>query len=144
MIITKLEYLRRFTSTERITIRAAAKVEPVLEDYMALLELAEEINTEDADTIAAVNVLETTGLIASGRSTEILGDVAKQEEPALPTGVATVYRIGENFITCLAGETGPESFDESWEVSALYAALIASGADLHCNNGLLSISMQVV
>lgn len=71
-IITKLSYLRRFTSQERVTIRAAAKTEPVLEDYMALLELSEEVNLDDPDTIAAVNMLEMAGLIAAGRAAEIL------------------------------------------------------------------------
>ena len=71
-VMTKLEYLRRFTQTERVTIREAAKVNPVLEDYMALLELATEIDTGDADTVAAVNMLEQAGLIGAGRAQEIL------------------------------------------------------------------------
>ena len=45
MILTKLEYLRRFTSQERVTIRQASKTEPVLEDYLAMLELADAIDT---------------------------------------------------------------------------------------------------
>lgn len=71
-ILSKLEYLRRFTSDERVTIRQAAKVTPVLEDYLAMLELADEINTGDADTIAAVNMLEQAGLIEPGRAAEVL------------------------------------------------------------------------
>lgn len=70
--ITKLQYLRRFTNGERIGIRAAAKAEPILEDYLALLELAEEINLDDPDTVAALQMLEAGGLIASGRAAEIL------------------------------------------------------------------------
>lgn len=70
--LTKLQYLRRFTSMERVTIRTAAKTEPVLEDYLAMLDLAEDINLDDADTIAAVNMLELAGLIAPGRAAEIL------------------------------------------------------------------------
>mgnify|MGYP001766078236 CR=1 FL=1 len=72
VILTKLEYLRRFTQAERVTIREAAKVNPVLEDYMALLELATEIDTGDADTIVAVNMLEQAGLVGPGRAQEIL------------------------------------------------------------------------
>lgn len=71
-ILTKLEYLRRFTQDERIVIRQAAKANTVLEDYLALLELAQEIDTADADTIAAVNMLEQAGLLATGRAQEIL------------------------------------------------------------------------
>ena len=71
-VMTKLEYLRRFTQDERVAIRAAAKSNAVLEDYMALLELAQDVNTTDADTVAAVNMLEQVGLIAAGRAQEIL------------------------------------------------------------------------
>mgnify|MGYP000937165325 CR=1 FL=1 len=71
-VMTKLEYLRRFTQDERVAIRAAAKSNAVLEDYMALLELAQDVDTTDADTVAAVNMLEQVGLIAAGRAQEIL------------------------------------------------------------------------
>lgn len=70
--LTKLEYLRRFTVEERVAIRAAAEQNAVLADYLALMELAQEINTGDPDTIAAVQMLEQAGLIATGRAQEIL------------------------------------------------------------------------
>lgn len=70
--LTKLEYLRRFTVEERVSIRAAAESNPVLDDYLRLMELAQEINTGDPDTIAAVTMLEQAGLIALGRAQEIL------------------------------------------------------------------------
>ncbi len=71
-VMTKLEYLRRFTQDERIVIRTVAASNPVLADYMSLLELAEEIDTNDPDTQAAVMMLEVAGLIAAGRGGEIL------------------------------------------------------------------------
>ena len=70
--ITKLEYLRRFTTVERVTIRTASKSEPVLEDYLAMMELAGDIDLDDADTVGAVSMLEGAGLIATGRAAEIL------------------------------------------------------------------------
>ena len=70
--ITKLEYLRRFTVEERVAIRAAAEQNPVLADYLQLMELAQEINLDDPDTVAAVLMLEQVGLIAAGRSAEVL------------------------------------------------------------------------
>lgn len=70
--MTQLEYLRRFTVEERVAIRAAAAHNPVLTDYLQLMELAQDINTGDADTIAAVTLLEQTGLIAPGRANEVL------------------------------------------------------------------------
>lgn len=71
-VMTKLEYLRRFTQDERIAIRTVAASNTVLADYMALLELAQEVDTNDPDTQAAVMMLEGAGLIASGRGVEIL------------------------------------------------------------------------
>ena len=57
-VMTKLEFLRRFTQEERVTIRTVAKSNVVLEDYMAMIDLAQEIDTSDADTAAGVNMLE--------------------------------------------------------------------------------------
>jgi hypothetical protein len=72
MTWTKLEYLRRFTQNERIAIRTAAKAVPQLEDYMALLELATEIRSDDPDIVSALQMLEGAGLIGAGRAQEIL------------------------------------------------------------------------
>jgi len=72
MTWTKLEYLRRFTQDERIAIRTAAKQVPQLEDYLALLELASEVRSDDPDIIAALTMLEGAGLLAAGRAQEIL------------------------------------------------------------------------
>ena len=70
--ITKVAYLRRFTTDERVGIRTAAKTSAVLEDYLSMMELAEEISLDDPDTIAAVQMLESAGLIAAGRAAEVL------------------------------------------------------------------------
>ena len=70
--MTKLEYLRRFTVEERVAIRAAAEQNVVLADYLQLMELAQDINTGDPDTVAAVTMLEQEGLIAAGRANEVL------------------------------------------------------------------------
>ena len=70
--LTKLEYLRRFTVDERVAIRAAAAQNAVLADYLQLMELAQDINTGDPDTVAAVTMLEQAGLIATGRANEVL------------------------------------------------------------------------
>ena len=71
-VMTKLEYLRRFTAEERVAIRASAEQNQVLADYLQLMELAQDINTGDPDTIAAVTMLEQAGLIGTGRAQEIL------------------------------------------------------------------------
>ena len=70
--LTRLEYLRRFTDAERKTIRAAAKVNDTLDDYLYMLEMAEEVRTDDPATVAGVQALEAAGLIGAGRAAEIL------------------------------------------------------------------------
>jgi hypothetical protein len=71
-IISKLEFLRLFSAEERITLRTVAKSNPVVEDYMQLLELAEEINLDDPDTVSGVQIMEAATLLGAGRSAEIL------------------------------------------------------------------------
>lgn len=71
-IMTKLEFLRRFTAEERVAIRTVAKTNVQLEDYLALLDLADEMNTADVDTRGGVKMLEAAGLLAAGRAAEIL------------------------------------------------------------------------
>jgi len=70
-IISVLEYKRRLTALERITIRAS--IDPVVIDFMDLLNSAEQIDLNDADTIAGTNYLESSGLINEGRANEVLG-----------------------------------------------------------------------
>lgn len=71
-VITKLQYLRRFTSEERIAIRAAAAQNPTLFDYLELLDMAQDVTLDDPDTVYAVHMLEEVGLIAPGRAVEVL------------------------------------------------------------------------
>lgn len=71
-ILTQLEFLRLFTPAERITMRQASKVSEVLEDYLDLMRLAQEINLDDPDTVAGVQMMEGGGLIAAGRAAEVL------------------------------------------------------------------------
>jgi hypothetical protein len=59
-VLSPLEFLQRFTAVERIKIRALAKADPVVEDYMHLLDLATTVNLDDADTVNGLNYL-TTG-----------------------------------------------------------------------------------
>jgi hypothetical protein len=45
---------------------------PVLQDYLEMLSLADEVHLDNSDVIAAVTLLENTGLISAGRAVEIL------------------------------------------------------------------------
>jgi hypothetical protein len=89
MNLTKLEYLRRFNQDERIAIRSAAEVSPQLQDYLAMMELAQDIDTDDADTIGAVTMLEQVGLIGAGRAAEILASPVAVESTAPQAFIAT-------------------------------------------------------
>jgi len=70
--LTKLEFLNRMTSAERIAIREKAKVSPAIHDYMAMLDAAQDVDLTDPRTIGGVQALEASGLIGEGRAAEIL------------------------------------------------------------------------
>ena len=72
IIWSRIEFLRRFTAAERITIRTAAKQSPALDDFMFLLDSANEVHSDNADVLAGLSMLEAAGLIGKGRSVEIL------------------------------------------------------------------------
>lgn len=68
--LTQLEFLRRFTSQERISAKTSN--DPIIEDFMYLLTLAQDIRLDDPDTIAGVHYLEQQGILSVGRAEEIL------------------------------------------------------------------------
>ena len=75
-ILTKLEFLRLMTQQERMQIRGFSKgnsqTAPVIEDFMFLLEIAQEINLNDQELIAGLQQLEAGGLLGAGRAAIIL------------------------------------------------------------------------
>ena len=70
--LSRLEFLRRFTVAERVAIRQEGATDPIIYDFLDLLYQAQEVRAHDADTRAGLQYLETKGLLASGRATEIL------------------------------------------------------------------------
>lgn len=71
--LTKLEYMDRFTDIELAGIYAAAKTSVQVEIWLERFKLATEVDLSDPRTVAGVQALETAGLIAPGRTAEILG-----------------------------------------------------------------------
>ena len=77
VILNKVDFLRLFTQAERINIRAAAAVNPVVADYQSMLDAATTVNLQDPDILTGVPLLEQAGLIGPERAAQILaGDPA--------------------------------------------------------------------
>ena len=72
ILLTRREFIKRFTAVEYGAIKAAASQNVTLDYYWQMLMLAEYVTLSDPDTVAGVQMLEQAGLIGSGRSTEIL------------------------------------------------------------------------
>ncbi len=69
-IYTKLQFLSRLTIGERMAIRAST--DPVVNDIMSLLDVAEYISTNDPNTIQGIQYLYSVGLLTVERMTEVL------------------------------------------------------------------------
>lgn len=72
MSLTRLEFMNRFTDAELEGIYTAAKSSVAVEVWLDKFKVATEVNILDTRTIAGVNSLETVGLLATGRASEIL------------------------------------------------------------------------
>ncbi len=71
-VLTKLEYMNRFTDAELATIYTIAKSNVSVEIWLEKFKLSTEIHLDDPRTIAGVQALEQFGLIGPGRALEIL------------------------------------------------------------------------
>ena len=69
--VTPLAFQRLFTQAERIAIRTST--DPIVQDFMALAMIAQDIGLGDPDVMAGVEYLETAHLIGTGRAATILG-----------------------------------------------------------------------
>ena len=74
VILNKVDFLRLFTQTERINIRAAAAVNAVVADYQYMLDAATTVDLSDPDILAGVPLLEQAGLLGAGRAVKILAN----------------------------------------------------------------------
>lgn len=68
--LAPLDFMRRFTQQERIAIRNLN--DPIIEDFMALLNTTPSVHLDDPDTVAAIGYLEQLGILSAGRAAEIL------------------------------------------------------------------------
>lgn len=72
-ILTKLQFLSKFTLQERIAIREAAKTDPIVYDILELLNLSTEVNLDDPICIQSVQYFYSVNLLSNQRVSEILG-----------------------------------------------------------------------
>jgi len=70
--LNKIDFLRLFTQAERIAIRQAAAVNPLISDYQHMLDVATVVRLSDPDIQTGVPLLELGGLIGVGRAAQIL------------------------------------------------------------------------
>lgn len=70
--LTKLEFLDRFTDSELLAVREASKTAPEVELWLWRFDRADGITLSDSRTVAGVQALEASGLIAKGRAAQIL------------------------------------------------------------------------
>lgn len=70
-VMTHLQFLRRFTPEERVSLRTAAQSDPILDDAMFLFQSAQEIDLYDEDTQNFLNYLVAQGLLTTERKDEV-------------------------------------------------------------------------
>ena len=78
--ITKLAFKQRLTQSERIAIRTAAATNPIVYDFLDIMDSATFIDLSRQDTIDGVNAMEAAGLLAVGRADEILNNPVQPDE----------------------------------------------------------------
>ena len=76
VILNKVDFLRLFTQSERIAIRAAAAVNAQVADYQDILANSAVVLLDDPGVMAGVPLLEAAGLIGTGRAAQILAGEA--------------------------------------------------------------------
>ena len=72
-VISKLDYMNRFTEQELASIYTTAKTVVAVEVWLEKFRLSEFVDLDDQRTVAGVQALEAVGLIGEGRTAEILG-----------------------------------------------------------------------
>ena len=71
-------FFKLFTQDERITIRSAAKTDPVIEDFMNILSMMEQITINDKDIVDGMKYLVDQGHITVDREEKIMNTVRKK------------------------------------------------------------------
>jgi hypothetical protein len=70
-VISRLNFLRRFTRAERIALRAAETTDPVVADFLLMLTLAEDVDLTSPDVTEGLAYLEANGFVTAERGATI-------------------------------------------------------------------------
>lgn len=81
--VTRLALRNRFTFAEKVAIETAAETDAEVRVLLKDLESATHIDLTRPDTIAGMQILESKGILAAGRSAEIMdaNTITEQERP---------------------------------------------------------------
>ena len=71
-VLTKLQFLNRFTNEELAAVYTAAKTNVLIEVFLDKLKLAQEINLDDPQTVGGLQALAEAGLLSEARVQEVL------------------------------------------------------------------------
>lgn len=71
-VLTQLEFIRRFTLSERVKVQTSD--DPIMQDALLMLQVAQHVDLADPDTIAFVQYAAYNNYIEPHRVAEILGE----------------------------------------------------------------------
>lgn len=71
-VLEKAAFLRRFTRAERIALREAAGLDPIIGDFSAMLDLSAAVDLADPETVEALAQLVALGALTADRKAAIL------------------------------------------------------------------------
>lgn len=69
---TILQFKRRLTQEERVAIREVAKTNPLIADFLDMLDCAQEVRSDDPELQYCLQMLEQAGILQLGRANIIL------------------------------------------------------------------------
>jgi hypothetical protein len=78
--VTPLAFLRRFTREERVSIRGTVKKDPMVEDFLSIIENGQYVDLSDEDTMAGLGYLVSISVLTPARQEEILQTPVKESE----------------------------------------------------------------
>lgn len=69
--MSQADFKRRLTASERIAVRAARSLDPVIDDFLDILDSTTNVNLDDPDLINGLAYMVALGLIAPERPAQI-------------------------------------------------------------------------